>query len=192
MFKFSKAQWIVLVLIAAVGLWIGIAFEAPPPGFHGFHPRIQGLYIVSFLLVLLPLIWILAPRLKEHLRSRSESVRAEIEEAKAHFAEAEARLQAARERLENITKEVEALMAEFRALGEKERDALAHEGALLAEKIRKETDFAMSQAVKMARQEIRDYLVQRAIEMAKERLTVGVTDKEVDAFVKGIQGAERV
>lgn len=187
----NLAGWqkaVLAVLVAAgLALW---AVPAPEAGFHGFHPRIQGLYIVSFLLVALPLLWVVGPRLKQFLESRFEAIRTEVDEATRQFAEAEARLNESRSRLQNLTREVEALMAEFRALGEKERDALAHEGAVLSEKIRAETDFAMSQAVKAARQEVRAILVDRALEAARRRLegpeAARVPDPLVDQFAREV------
>ncbi len=182
-------QKALLALLVAAGLGL-LVYPAPEPGFHGFHPRIQGLYIVAFLLVALPLLWVVGPRLRQYLESRYEAIRTEVEEAKRQFSEAEARLKETQARLENLTREVEALMAEFRALGERERDALAHEGAILSEKIRAETDFAMSQAVKVARQEIRAILVDRALETARRRLqgqqTARMPDPLVDRFAREV------
>lgn len=179
----------VLAILVVVGLAL-LAYPAPEPGFHGFHPRIQGLYIVSFLLVALPLLWIVGPRLKQYLNQRFETIQNEVNEAQQQFAQAEARLNQSRERLQHLTREVEALMAEFRALGERERDALAHEGAILSEKIRSETDFAMSQAVKAARQEVRALLVERALDLAEKRLKVSeaarVPDPLVDRFARDV------
>lgn len=175
----------ILALLVLAGFAL-LAFPAPEPGFHGFHPRIQGLYIVSFLLVVLPLLWIGIPRLKQFLEARYEAIKGEIEEAQRQFAEAEQRLRDAQTRLENLQNEIEALMAEFRALGEKERDALVHEGAVLSERIRAETDFAMSQAAKVAKQEIRNTLVEATLELVKERVRSTaqgrVSDKLVDKF----------
>ncbi len=182
-------QKAVLAILVAAGVGL-LAVPAPEPGFHGFHPRIQGLYIVSFLLVALPLLWIVGPRLRQFLESRFEAIRNEMDEATRQFAEAEARLNESRSRLQNLTREVDALMAEFRALGEKERDALAHEGAVLSEKIRAETDFAMSQAVKAARQEIRAILVDRALQAARRRLEGSeasrMPDPLVDRFARDV------
>lgn len=179
----------VLAVLVVAGLAL-LVYPAPEPGAHGFHPRLQGLYIVSFFLVALPLLWIVGPRLKQFLESRFEAIRNEVDEATRQFAEAEARLNESRSRLENLTREVDALMAEFRALGEKERDALAHEGAVLAEKIRAETDFAMSQAVKAARQEVRAILVDRALEAARKRLerpeAARMPDPVVDRFARDV------
>lgn len=182
-------QKAVLAVLVAAGLVL-LVYPAPEAGFHGFHPRIQGLYIVSFLLVALPLLWIVGPRLKQFLETRFEAIQTEVDEATRQFADAEARLNESRGRLQNLTSEVEALMAEFRALGEKERDALAHEGAVLSETIRAETDFAMSQAVKAARQEVRAILVDRAIEAARQRLqgfeAARMPDPLVDRFAREV------
>lgn len=187
-------QKAVLAVLVAAGLGL-LVIPAPEPGFHGFHPRIQGLYIVSFLLVALPFLWAVGPRLKKFLDARFEAIRTEVDEARRQFAEAEARLAEARSRLENLTREVDALMAEFRALGEKERDALAHEGAVLSEKIRAETDFAMSQAVKAARQEIRAILVDRTLQAARKRLegpeASRMPDPLVDQFARDVARSAR-
>jgi len=185
--KFSAAKKVVLAVLVLAGFAL-LAWPAPEPGFHGFHPRIQGLYIVSFLLVALPLVWWVGPRLKEFLDTRYATIRNEVEEARHQFQEAEDRLKQTQARLAGLSAEIEALMNEFRSLGEKERDALAHEGAVLSERIRAETDFAMSQAVKMAHQELRRLLAMRAVEAVSNRFesekAAGVPDPLVERFAR--------
>lgn len=176
-------QRAVLAVLVAAGLGL-LVYPAPEPGFHGFHPRVQGLYAVSFLLVALALLWIVGPRFRQFLESRYERIRLEVEEARRQFLEAEERLVEVQTRLENLTREVGALMAEFRALGERERDSLARAGAILAEKVRAEADFVMSQAVKAARQELRVILVDRALEIARRRLQGHEGAKMPDALVE--------
>jgi len=158
---------------------------------HGFDLKVHGLYIFDFLVVFIPIVVLVAPRLKKYLSSRYEVIKADIDEATQGFKEAETGMDAAKKRLENLSAEIDGLMEEFKMIGEKERDALAHDGAVFSEKIRKDTDFQISQAVKMARVEIRDALVSKSLEIVGEHIErdakASVPDFLVERFVSDLR-----
>ena len=164
-----------------------VAFAA---GGHGFDLKTHGLYIVDFLLVFVPLAIIVAPRLKKFLAGRYEEIKADVDEATHDFEEADAGLNRARERLDNIVAEIATMKSEFKALGEKERDSLAHEGAMLSEKIRKDADFRISQAVKMAHIELRETVIRQSLEAVEKGLAAeagkAIPESMVNRFVREI------
>ncbi|MBM4396073.1 MAG: hypothetical protein FJ087_10320 [Deltaproteobacteria bacterium] len=157
---------------------------------HGPDWATLGKYGFAFAVVFVALVWFVGPVLRKHYASRHDEVKADIEEAAAAHREAEARLKAAEERLAHLTEETGRLMAEFRGLGEAERDALARQGAVLAQKVRDEMDFSLSQAVKMARTELAQSVVERAFALAEQRVAAEargpVRDALVEKVVEGI------
>jgi F0F1-type ATP synthase membrane subunit b/b' len=177
----------ILMVLAIAGLAL-LAVPAPEGHPHGFDLRVHGLYIVAFLMTILPIIWFASPKLKQFLQERHDLLKAEIEEAKRNFEIAEQRLEAAKKRAENLTQEMNDIIAKFRALGEKERDALAHEGAVMSEKLRAEVQFAMEQALKVAKMELRNTIVDEALKVASTRLVeTNVSSALVERFVKDLR-----
>jgi len=181
------------VLLALVAAAIVVRFVAPAAGeghHAGFDWLTNGLYIFDFAILALPVYWLAAPWLRDTLRDNHAKVKTDIDLAKAAFDQAEGRFSAAEARLKNLSAEVDSLMAEFRQLGQAERDSLAHEGAVLSEKIREETDFRLSQAVKMARAELTEVVVRRAFDHVEGRMGLQargtVPDALVDEVVRGV------
>jgi F0F1-type ATP synthase membrane subunit b/b' len=177
----------ILVVLAIAGLAL-LAVPAPEGHPHGFDLRVHGLYIVAFLMTILPILWVVSPKLKQFLQERHDLLKAEIEEAKRNFETAEQRLEVARKRAENLTQEMNDIIAKFRALGEKERDALAHEGAVVSEKLRAEVQFAMEQALKVAKMELRNTIVDEALKVASSNLgEPNVSSALVERFVRDLR-----
>lgn len=152
-------------------------------------------YLVDFLILTVPVAILVGPRIRKHLATRRDDVRARIAEAEATFTEAETRMQAAEERIARLNAEIEQLMTEFTDLGKAERDALAAEGKVLAAKVRDETDFRISQAVKMARTELATEVITQAFDQVGQQLTARagrpVADRTVEGLVAGVHSADR-
>ncbi len=149
-------------------------------------------YLIDFLILAVPAVLLLAPRIRKHLSARNDEVKARIAEAEAAFAEAETRMRAAEERIAQLTAEIDRLMAEFTELGRTERDALAGEGKVLAAKVREETEFRISQALKMARAELATEVIDQAFAQVQSRLAGQaerpVGDGVVRQVVEGVRG----
>lgn len=137
---------------------------------HDIHNVELAIYIGGFLVIIIPLVIILRPVVVNGLKQRHLTVKTEIDEASRIFAEAEARMASAHDRVAHMAEEIERLRAEFREQAEVERKALAREGEILAEKIRKDSEFRISQSVKMARTELADAVVARAFSTVEDRL----------------------
>jgi len=163
-------------------------------GGHGFDPKVHGLYILAFLVTFIPIIIFVGPKLQAYLKGNYDAIKADIDEATGQFKEAEAGLKTAKERLENLNAEIEQMMGEFKALGEKERDALAHDGAVMSEKIRGEADFHISQAVKMAQLELREAVIEQSMVAVEKKLAAqaqkSIPKYMVDGFVREIEKDE--
>lgn len=126
-------------------------------------------YIVDFLILMVPLAILVAPRLRQMLRSRHEAVRQEIEDAQALLRQAEHRLREAETRMSHFEEDAAALIEEFRRQGQAEREVLLQEGARLARKLEDDAEFRLSQAVKVARAELVDAMLNRAFSVVEQR-----------------------
>lgn len=144
-------------------------------------------YLVDFLVLFVPLAWVVVPKARQALAARHDAIKTDLGDAQNRFAEAEERMRRAEERLANLNIEMTQLLEEFRRQGEAERDTLAHEGAALSRKIQAEADFRLEQAVKMARAELADAVVTKAFALVEGRLSTkagaplaeGVVDRVV-------------
>ncbi len=152
-------------------------------------------YLIDFLILVVPITLLVAPRIRKHLNARADAVYAHIAEAEAAFREAEARVEAAEGRIAQLNAEIDRLMTEFADLGRIERDALAAEGKTLSAKIRNETDFRISQAAKMARTELATEVVAQAFDQVQSQLAARadspVSDGTVDRVVTQVSSAEQ-
>lgn len=155
-------------------------------GGHGFRPEYDGLYIGVFVVLFGALVWFVAPMAKKAFADRRATAGADLEDAAAVLAKAEERALAARDRIAAIESEMEHVIAEFRQLGEAERQAIAAEGDALVRKVRDETEFRISQAVKVARNELTEATVARAFELAEQRLAATAREPIADGLVNEV------
>ena len=170
------------------------AFQAPAAAFAsegGAGPgRDFYVYLVDFLVLFIPVAWVVWPKARQALADRHDAMKAELDEAKARFAEAEDRMKVAQQRIASLNDEMNTVMEEFRRQGHAERDALAHEGVALSEKIRAEAEFRLDQAVKMARAELADAVVTKAFALVEGRLAAkaggALPDGVVDRVVREV------
>ncbi len=147
-------------------------------------------YMVDFLVLFVPVAWVVWPRAKKALADRHDAMKAELDDAKAKFAEAEGRMRMAEERLAHLNEETARLLEEFRLQGQAERDTMAQEGTVLSEKIRAESDFRLDQAAKMARAQLAESVVAKAFALVEGRLATrsgaGLPEGVVDRVVREV------
>jgi F-type H+-transporting ATPase subunit b len=177
----SRRTLALAALVAASLPAVALAEGGGGPG-ESFY-----VYLVDFLILFIPVAWLVWPRARQALADRHDAMKAELDDARTKFAESEARMKTAEERLTVLNDEMNTVMEEFRRQGQAERDALAHEGVVLSEKIRAEADFRMDQAVKMARADLAEAVVTKAFALVEGRLAAksgaalpeGVVDRVV-------------
>lgn len=149
-------------------------------------------YAFDFLLIAVPLVWIVGRMIRKSLAEKHDEVRREIDEATKTFALAEERLKVAEVRIAGLNTEAERLVADFAEMGRNERDALAREGEALSRKVREDAEFRVQQAVKMARAELAESLVNQAFAQVEARLGpkagAPLPDAVVDRVVQGVEG----
>jgi F-type H+-transporting ATPase subunit b len=154
-----------------------------------FDPSTHG-YLIDFVVIVGVLVWVLRPIVRKALASRHDAVKADLDGARDALAEAETRVKAMEARVAHLSTEIDGLMNEFRSLGQAERDNLTHEGAILAEKVREETEFRLSQTVKMMRADLARTVVESAFATVEKR--AGETGRRplpdglVDQVVRGV------
>jgi F0F1-type ATP synthase membrane subunit b/b' len=163
---------------------------------HG--PTLDNLvYLIVFLLLVIPVGILLAPKVRNYLDARHDEVRTRIAEAEETFRQAAARLDVAEQRMARLEIEIREMMSEFRTQGEAERDALVREAEALSVKIRNDAEFRISQSVKIARKELADDVVKGAFQQVEERLAAkagapvreGIVDRIVGGMKRSDTGA---
>ena len=164
-----------------------LAFASEEAGSHGPDFVQLAEHGFAFLVVAGILLYFGGKRVRAFHEARYEAVRVDVEAAEKALREAQERLAAAEQRLANLAQEIEQLMAEFRRLGESERDALAHKGAVLAQKLQEEMDFTLSQAAKMAKAELAQALVERAFAIVEQRLAASAQRSVSDQLIQRME-----
>jgi F0F1-type ATP synthase membrane subunit b/b' len=174
-----------LLLLALTTLFPAMALAS---GKGEFFPQKLGIQIADFLVIMIPLMIIMVPLVRRSLIKRHDDVKASIDQAKRDFEEATAKLAAAEEHIKGIHLEMASIQKSFRDMGETERRAFESEAMVAAGKIAREAEMRINQAALMARAELAEDLVNRALAIVEKKLGTVVPGPVSDEAVRRIIG----
>ncbi|HXG51904.1 MAG TPA: ATP synthase F0 subunit B [candidate division Zixibacteria bacterium] len=159
--------------------WASAAGEAHEPSPGGIlFPAI------NFLLYAGVLAYYALPLVLDYLRTRREEISAALEDAAESKQRAEAALAEYRSRLARLGEEAAALQASLRTDGEREKARLLNEATALAAKIREDARFLGEQEVKVARQQIRSEMAERAAATARTLIEQHMSEADRERLVE--------
>lgn len=133
-------------------------------------PSISELFfpLINFLIYAFLIRRFVIPLVRDYLRSRRQEVVTLIDDATENKQRAEATVQDYRGRLARLDQEIRSIHSSLQAEGEREKSKLLQEAERLAAKIMEDAAFLADQEVKVARQKIREEMVNQAKATAKE------------------------
>jgi len=150
--------------------------------------------VINFIVLLLVLRRLALPKIRATSDRRHEETRRELEEARRLHREARERLADYEKRLRAIDQEIADLVAAVRAEAEAEAARTMRAALEQAERLRRESEFTMSQELKQLRIDLERETVARTIAVAekliRERLTDADQRKLAEQFVSSL-GAQR-
>jgi len=115
-------------------------------------------------------IYIMRRRISEALGTRREAIKQELVQAQEQKARAVAKLEEADSLLSRLDADVRAVAEQSRNEAEAERQRVAAAAAREIEKLKQQSEREVDTAVKVARKSLRQFLAQKSIEFARQRV----------------------
>ncbi len=126
--------------------------------------------IVNFAIFVFLLYYFLRKPVMEFLAQRRMKLAADIEESERLRDEAEKKLADYATRLERIDAERAEILEGYRVRAEEERKAILAEARAVAERMKTEAKVAMEQELVRARAQLKERIVEEAVELARQKL----------------------
>ena len=163
---------LVLLALAAVSV---LASEAA--GGHGGGDPFLGKKFFNFALLSAGLIYIFVKSVFPLLRAQQKAIRDGLNQASRKAEQAAARAAEIESRMAGLEAEVNAMRDEMEREMEAEAERFRRETASRLEKIELHAEQEISSAVKFARQELRAYASNLALELARRRISAVLDDE---------------
>ena len=145
--------------------WWGWDDHAPPVGW----------FLLDFAIFVGLLVYFTKRPFTEMFQKRHDTVKASIEEAQAAHNKALAFQKEYKEKLARVDQEAKALIEGAKKDGAEERDEIIESAQEYAERLRKDTSSVVDQEVELARERLRQELVEEVLRLAQSRI-----EKELD------------
>lgn len=145
-------------------------------GGHGFDFKVQGYYIIDFLVYAAILVVVLRKPISAFVALRRERVVKDIEEARVLRTEAETKLADYERRLATLESEAQQILADARRAGEAERTRILSEATAAAAKIRADATARLEQEGRKLEFELKLHAVELAGQVAEKLVTERITD----------------
>jgi len=168
------------------------AFASEAGGHHASASELIFPFL-NFLLFLFLIYKFVIPMARDYFKNRRAAIAAAINEAEEAKRRGEAFLADYRSRLARLGDELRSIRESLRADGERGKAKLLEEAEEIARRIKADTDFLAEQEVRLARQELRKEIVERAAgtaeRLVRENLTPADQKRIVGEFLSEVEAA---
>ena len=163
---------------------------------HGFSFRVEGFYILDFVIMVGLLWWLLKGPIKKFFLKRHESVAYEMETATRLRQEAEKKLAELDQMMAGLEKEIAQVRESFRADGEREKARILAEAEVNAEKIRQNAKKTLEQEMAKLREQLELEMVKAVMEGAeakvRQKLDQATQKRLASGYVDALEKLERL
>ena len=164
---------------------IGTVLFVTPAFAGGDFWSTTAFHAINLIILLVLLVRIAGPKVKEGMKSRSESVSRDITDAEKRNEEAQAQLQEYEGKLRALEADAKQLLDEYRELGERERDRIRAEAEADAERIRTEARQLAARELQNAKLSIERDVVMAALDKAEVQIKAQLTNEDRQRLVSG-------
>lgn len=176
-------------------LWIALlatSLMAAEEGHGGGHAEPSILWKwANFLLLGGALGFLISKHAPAFFKDRTDQIQSGLNEARKLRAESEARVTEIEKRVASLETDLKQLRENARKEMASEGDRIRQETARAIAKIQAHAEMEIASAAKLARQELKSYSADLAVQLAtrqiRDRLTPNTQDQLVDNFVKQLQ-----
>lgn len=155
------------------------------------YPGIELWKFINLAIFLAIGIYILRRPISGALAGRGESIKRELIEAQEQKARAVAKLGEADSLLSKVDADVKAIKEHSRQEAESERDRLAAAASREIEKLKQQGQREVENATKVARKSLRQYLAQKSIELARNKVRTQIRPEDDRQLIENSIGELR-
>lgn len=142
------------------------------------YPGLEAWKFVNLAIFTAAAIYVLRRKINEALLARRESIRQELITAQNELERALAKLAEANNLLSRLEADMGVVREQAKQEAESERKRLAAAAEREMEKLKQQAEREVETAAKIARNELRKYLAQRSVELAREKVRVQMTPED--------------
>ena len=175
-----------VLLMALMLFWPSVAMAG-----GGYDAQVFWFFVVDCIILFGAIAYFVRPKLKAHLKERSESVARDLDEAKKLKEDAEALLAEHEERMARMEQESAEILERFKEDGEREKAKILGQARDEASRMRKDAETRIAQEAKKARESLKEEASVLAVEMARkaleERMDASAKERLFDEAVEQLQ-----
>lgn len=134
------------------------------------YPGLEAWKFFNLALFTVAAIWILRKKINEALLARRDAIQKELLDAQAEREQAQARVAEADSLLGRLDEDVKTIHEQARQEAQAERQRLAAATQREVEKLNQQAQREMETAQKVTRKELRKYLANRSVELARQSI----------------------
>ncbi len=170
----------IFLMLAAATIAFGAEGEAGAEGGHIVFWK-----WANFLVLAGALAWLILKNAGPFFDARTRQIRKDMIESEQIKADAEARAAEVDRRLANLANDIAQLRADAERQGEVATRRAAEQAAADIAKIQAHAEHEIAAAGKSARNELRSYSAQLAVQLAEQKIRARMTPDAQDALMKG-------
>ena len=136
-------------------------------------------------------IYIMRRRISEALGARRDAIKQELVHAQEQKAQALAKMAEADSLLSRLDADVRTVQQQSRAEAESERQRVAATAAREIEKLKQQAEREMDNAAKVARKSLREFLAQRSVEFARQKVRIEIRPEDDRQLIENSIGELR-
>jgi F0F1-type ATP synthase membrane subunit b/b' len=148
------------------------------------YPGLEAWKFLNLAIFTAAAIFVLRKKINEALLARRDAIKQELVNAQQERERALARVAEADDRLSRLNEDVRAVDRQANEEAKSERQRLAASTEREVEKLKQQAQREVETADKLARKELRQYLAQRSIELARESVRKQMRPEDDTALIK--------
>jgi len=133
---------------------------------------------LNFIILFGGIAYLLYKPLRNYLQKRSFTIKHSLAEAENSRKEAEEKLREAKVQLEGLGEKIAQIKKEAENMGQREREKIINEAKKEAERIKRLTQKEIERHIKAGIRELKEYTIEMAAILARERIKKGMTPKD--------------
>lgn len=170
-----------VVAFAGVALASGGGEEHSGPTPVPWNDMIEA--FVNFAIFAGLLYYFLKRPVKTYLEKRAQTISGQLEEAAVLRKQAEEKLAEYRAKLERIEEERKKIIEGYERKAKEDRDEIVAEAQQLAKRLQSDAEIAIAYEIRQAQRELRERIVDEAVEIARENIEKRLDTKALDRLV---------
>ena len=148
------------------------------------YPGLEAWKFFNLALFTVAAIWILRKKINEALLARRDAIQQEILDAQAEREQAMARVAEADSMLGRLDEDVKTVHEQARQEAQAERQRLAAAAEREIEKLKQQSQREMETAQKVSRKQLRKYLANRSVELARQSIRSQMRPEDDTLLIK--------